>query len=169
MAEKASFSNFLRLPTCMIPGTSSKGGCGHIGLGPTTVDLQWCILLVRHVTKTDGNCSNFIGPTVQVQHRGNPGHCRNLVASPRLPDSLRLYEFSPSSMAGCCRPESVPPVTSDFHFSLLSSSPCFLPPLPPSWRDPFPPCPSLLLFFLLHWFPCYPRPVLALFYSLLST
>jgi len=69
--------------------------------------------------------------------------------------------ISPSSMAGWCRPESVPPVTSDFHFSLLSLpyDVSFLPSLPPSWLDPLPSCPScpsLLLFFLLHWFPATP-------------
>jgi len=68
----------------------------------------------------------------------------------RLPYSLRLYEFSPCKMAGWCRPESVPSVTSLFLF--LSSLPNL--PLSPSWWFPsflFPasplPSPHLLLFF----------------------
>jgi len=46
--------------------------------------------------------------------------------APRFP----LYEFSPSSMAGWCRPESVPQVISDFPYYLLYSSSCFLSSLP---------------------------------------
>jgi len=60
-------------------------------------------------------------------------------------------------MAGWCRPESLPPVTSVFHFYLLSSTRYLLfPSLPPSWLDPFPPSPSLPLFFLLTGSPATP-------------
>jgi len=78
-------------------------------------------------------------------------HCHSLshpLMSLRLLDSLRLHEFSPSSMAGWCQPESVSSITSVSTFC-LSLPTCHFLPLDDFLLSLFP-CPTPALS------PCYP-------------